>query len=488
MKIAQIGTFDLDNLGDLLFPWVTVRILKHLFPSDTELVFKAYSPTEPRVLLYSDQVPYNVLNELDKDDSEGSFDLIFIGGGDLIRDDDYSLYPIYGTHSPQLTFSHILSPTATSQRRFALLGVGLPYIIEDDFSIFIANSLSRAISVGVRDERSALLLKSTTSAIDVQIVPDFVHCLPIFLGKDECKNNALSLLPDYQPGYFCFQGHADVCGTLSEVAKTLKEVEALTGKRFVLIEIGGCLGDTEFLHALSELTGYTVVSRQRYSNITLEQKVSIIGGCEGFIGSSLHGNIISNSYGINNISYVGDYSHKITEYFSDPKNGFLFNNFAACSQDAGKIAEILTTPTSVSTLNSDKHDKIFSFLRSLFNHSPQETTEFSSSIDNLYKLAHGKACYREGIVREQLANFEKMLGAEKENAVAQINYRQAMIDDLNELLREEKENAQQQIKYREKLIDELKVINLKEKENTAEQMQAKDSLIKKLQENQKPYE
>lgn len=488
MKIAQIGTFDLDNLGDLLFPWVTVRILKYLLPSNTELVFKVYSPTEPTALIYPDQIPYNALNKLDIDDNENSFDLIFIGGGDLIRDDDYSLYPIYGSRSPSLTFSHILSPTVTSKRRLALLGVGLPYVIEEDFSIFIANSLSRAISVGVRDERSAKLLRSAAPTIDLQIVPDFVHCLPIFLSRDECRSNALSLLPDYQNGYFCFQGHADVCGSLSEVAHTLKEVEALTGKRFVLIEIGGCLGDTEFLHGLSELTGYTVASQQRYSNITLEQKVSIIAGCEGFIGSSLHGNIISNAYGINNISYVGDYSNKITEYFSNPENGVLFNNFSECSQDIGKIVDILTAPTSVSTLASDKHNKIFSFLRSLFNHSPQETSEFSSSIDNLYKLGHGKACYREGIVRAQLANLEKMLGAEKENAAAQINYRQAMIDDLSKLLSKEKENAQQQIQYRDKLIDELKLINAKEKENAAEQIQAKDSLIQKLQENQKPYE
>ena len=255
MKIAQVGTFDLDNLGDLLFPWMTEKLIHLVCGSRSTMEVCFYSPTRPVAYLYPDQVPYAPISQLDHDDAIAPFDFILIGGGDLIRNDDDSLYQVYGENSPELTFTQILSPTQTNGRRLILLVVGLPYDVDDVFSVFLTNSFSRVATAGLRDVRSAKLLEEYTG-INYVIVPDFVHSLPYVLDKTACESMVSDVLAGYDSGYLCFQGHVDVCASVEDTASVLKEIEGVLDKPFVLIEIGGCLGDTEYLRELATVTGY----------------------------------------------------------------------------------------------------------------------------------------------------------------------------------------------------------------------------------------
>ncbi|WP_248768500.1 polysaccharide pyruvyl transferase family protein [Pseudomonas sp. MWU12-2345] len=452
MKIAQIGTFDLDNLGDLLFPWVTEKLIHLVCGSRSTVEICFYSPTRPEAYLYPDQVPYAAISQLDHDDAVAPFDFILMGGGDLIRNDDYSLYQVYGENSPELTFTQILSPTQTNSRRLALLAVGLPYDVDDVFSVFLTNSFSRVVSAGVRDVRSAKLLEEHTG-VSYAIVPDFVHSLPYVLDKAACESMMSDVLAGYDGGYLCFQGHADVCASVEDVANVLKEIEKALDKPFVLIEIGGCLGDTEYLRELATVTGYPFISRVTHPGITIEQKISVLACSSGFIGSSLHGNIISNAYGINNVSYVGKYSHKISEYFSEAGHGVLFEDFSALKHQIHTVLDCLLRDTSdKAALIELKYKKIMLFLEELLQSDGKELSSFSIAVDRLYKAAHGQSCARESIVRDQLASQEAQLRAEKMNAAEQINYRDLLIRDLETLLSAEKKNAVEQINYRDLLI------------------------------------
>ena len=473
MKIAQVGTFDLDNLGDLLFPWVTSRLIKLVCESGCELEFKCYSPSSDVISIYSDQVPYAPISQLDIDDKSGAFDFILIGGGDLIRDDDYSLYSVYEGRSSDLTFTQILSPTRTPDVRLALLAVGLPYEIDEDFSIFLENSFSRMVSASVRDERSARLLKEFSN-VTSSIVPDFVHSIPYFLSKEACKSVADALIGKYDDGYYCFQGHKDVCGSIGNTVKFLKNIEEKTGKPFVLIEIGGCLGDTEYLRDLSLITGYRFVSRENFPLISLEQKVSVLGNCSGFIGSSLHGNIISNSYGIDNFSYVGKYSHKIREYFSTESNGILFPDFEQCESSIEIIvATFMSDSSNKVSLAESKHQQILSFLVELFRTKKSDDFRFSQRLDRLYKSSHGKKSMH-------VALQDVILQSEKTNAVEQIEYRDKLIEELEALLVAEKKNAVDQIHYRDLLVLDIDALLSAEKENAFLQITHRDKIIEEL--------
>lgn len=477
MKIAQIGTFDLDNLGDLLFPWVTKKLIEKILGADVDLDYRCYSPTMSGSNFYPDQIPYQQIRELDNDDRDQVFDLVLIGGGDLVRDDDFSLQSVYGDHTPSLTFSHILSPTESSLKRLALLSVGVPYEIPDDFSLYLENSLCRAISAGVRDLRSAELLKHRVG-ITAVVVPDFVHVMPSLLPIETCRSNVEKLITGSGPRYYCFQGHADVCVEAETTAVFLKEIESRTGVPFILVEIGACLGDTEYLKKLSALTGYILVSSDNFDGITLEQKVSVLACCSGFIGSSLHGNIITNSYGVNNISYVGAYSHKIKEYFSEPSHGTLFETFEDCMSDADLVVTILSSPADESTIvSANRQAAVLNYLTGLLSTTARENAPFSSKVDRLYKAAHGNATNRELIVRDQLAALSKAFEAEKSNAKEQIEYRDDLVSEFKKLLEDEKANAQAQIEYRDSLIKDISQQLEDERTNARAQIEYRDQLV-----------
>ncbi|WAH60324.1 polysaccharide pyruvyl transferase family protein [Pseudomonas silvicola] len=464
MKIAQVGTFDLDNLGDLLFPWVTSRLFASVHGAENQLEYHCFSPTEG-AYFYSDQCQYKNIDALDAEDAVAPFDWVLIGGGDLLRDDDYSLYAIYGEQTPALTFTSILSPTVGGTRRLAVLAAGLPYEVEGDFREFLTNSFSRLKAIALRDSRSAAYLQPCVD-VPISIVPDFVHAIPSFLPQAKCDDLVRAMLPEFEQGYLCFQGHGDVCEPVDIAAQTLKDIEQRVGKPFVLIEIGGCLGDTDYLEKLSDITGYPLVSRGKFPEITLEQKVAVIAASHGFIGSSLHGNIISNAYGVKNFSYVGKYSHKITEYFSNEGHGILFSDFSLLRGNVERVVAVFEADGGrKQPLTALKTKLILDFITDLIRSSPGAASAFSPAVDSIYKRAHAKSSFRESIVRSQLADLGCRLAAEKQNAVEQVEYRDRLIEELRGLHEAEKENSFAQITYRDKLIEvlEAQITALKEK-------------------------
>lgn len=478
MKIAQIGTFDLDNLGDLLFPWITSRLFRLAHGDD--LVYHCYSPTESNDI-YPDQISSRSIAQIDMGEGGADYDLILIGGGDLIRDDDYSLYPVYGDKAPGLTFTQILSPVISDKVNMVLLAVGLPYDVNEDFGFFIKNSFTRLKNTSVRDERSAKYLAPYLSS-PIDIVPDFVHSVPVFLPLYECRRIVNCIIPDVHSGYLCFQGHSDVCGPIYETARALKQIEAVLGKPFVLLEIGACLGDTEYLSALAEITGYKIIGRKYYPNITLEQKVSILACSDGFIGSSLHGNIISNTYGVPNVSYVGSYSHKIANYFNGESDGLLYQSFSSMAEDLSRVIDVFTNFEKKSSLDTSKHESILDFIRKSLSglNNIKSSFDYSEIIDKVYKTGHERSSLREGVVRQQLHAQDLALSAEKENAVSHITYRDKLIEDLQNLIQAEKENAAAQITYRENALVDLNGRLEAEKENAIAQITYRNEMIDEL--------
>ncbi|MFB5763784.1 hypothetical protein [Paenibacillus medicaginis] len=85
IKIAQVGTFNVDNLGDLLFPVVFERIVEDVCRQlNEDYHIKFFSPNNTGVIpVYEDQKEIEDLINFD----EFSFDKVFVGGGDLLRSD-----------------------------------------------------------------------------------------------------------------------------------------------------------------------------------------------------------------------------------------------------------------------------------------------------------------------------------------------------------------------------------------------------------------
>ncbi|WP_454193577.1 hypothetical protein [Paenibacillus sp. Marseille-Q7038] len=77
-KIAQVGTFNIDNLGDLLFPIVLNEILNEVSDlNNEEISLTCFSPNHSKeAIFYEDQLSVTDLAKF----SGKEYDSVFIGG------------------------------------------------------------------------------------------------------------------------------------------------------------------------------------------------------------------------------------------------------------------------------------------------------------------------------------------------------------------------------------------------------------------------
>lgn len=400
IRIAQIGTFDLDNLGDLLFPYVFNLIVCDLAKSfSIEIDIKLFSPVgsaEP--LFYTDQLKSYPLNAFISIDKNSPFDLIFIGGGDIIRDDDFSLNSIYNKSELDLTFSKLFSISEDIKKRIVLLSPGVPFNIQPDFEIFLKNSFLRVVQASTRDKQSLEKIESLLPKdAHPEVIPDLVFSLPVYFSHKQAKVISQKLLMQFEiqsGNYICFQSHANYCPDPTETVQYLLALEKATNLRVVLLEIGKCLGDDDLLEKLHEIGGFAYIkNRLNHLPVSLIDKVAIIVGAKAFIGSSLHGNILAISYGIPQFCIASELSKfKVLREANADSN--CYKNLVDLIENQQDVLSLIKNfdyqPDSIQVMN--RHNKTKNYiskaLATCFKNKFSELSSFSSEIDRVFKLSH----------------------------------------------------------------------------------------------------
>lgn len=388
-RIAQVGTFNVDNLGDLLFPVVFEKLIKEVCNEEYQIVIFSpsnydYNPT------YSDQIVVHDLTEFDS----YLFDHVFIGGGDLLRSDDWSINRLY--NSNQLSFSWIMSPTIKLIDNCYTLGLGVPFKLDEGFSEYIKNSFYRFRRISVRDDLSRNLLEY--SGIDSEIVPDIVVSISKFFPKDSLQSNLHSAFTrnniSIEPGqYFVFQANDTVlqADEINKMAIFLNDLSISLNIPVILLSIGECLGDNDLFDKLAPLLkNCFVVDKAKDSLLTLIDKVSIIANAKGFLGSSLHGNIISYSYNVPFVTFTGDYSTKLTGFFNLTNNQkyCLKNPSVIFNEENPYIVEYFSRRTT-NKEDVEKHTKIIvDFIKDalLDQSNNNQLQKYSENLDYLFKI------------------------------------------------------------------------------------------------------
>ncbi|MFM9280003.1 polysaccharide pyruvyl transferase family protein [Paenibacillus jiagnxiensis] len=391
IKIAQVGTFNVDNLGDLLFPVVFERIVEDVCRQlNEDYQIKFFSPNNTGIVpVYEDQKEVEDLINF----NEFSFDKIFVGGGDLLRSDDWSINKLYKTD--RLSFSHIVSPTNKPIDNFYTIGLGVPFQLEGGFSEYVKNSFKRFKRVSVRDQRASVFL--TNEGITNEIIPDLVLSISRCFPKSSLESIFNDLVTangvTIQAGqYIVFQANNSVINNqeINEIANSLNLISQNFNLPLVLISIGECLGDNELYHKLKPLLNNCYLfNKEAIPSLTMMEKVSLLANAKGFIGSSLHGNIISYSYSIPHVTFSGEYSTKLTGFFE------LINKTDYCLKKpedlSGKVKAITdyfsgslnnTEPLSLLT------DRLFNFIKDalLDNSKNEDLASYSQEIDDLFKV------------------------------------------------------------------------------------------------------
>lgn len=299
-SIAQFGTFEVENYGDLLFPIIFEKEISQRLRS---FKIQLYSP------LGNDSIKPIIPNKNSSLFSNTPPHAIVIGGGDIISFST-NIASCYkkGWHS-------IISPHAAcwalpSIQRPAGVPIiwnapGAPFLFTQEQAEIVRVLANEVDYLSVRDSISLSYLQQAGVEKDIAIIPDTVCNLAQHFPKEEIKLIAKKLFEPLgleigEP--LVFQMHLAVNeDQLPEIAQTLLQLKEILKRPILLLPIGYCHEDHYILEKLK------MISPQNF--LLLEEKldplnlIAVIAHAGCFIGTSLHGNITAFAYQIPHVIY-----------------------------------------------------------------------------------------------------------------------------------------------------------------------------------------
>ncbi|MFV0395644.1 MAG: polysaccharide pyruvyl transferase family protein [Coprobacillaceae bacterium] len=181
VNIAQIGTFDVENYGDLLFPIVFENKLKMAFEVKEFMIF---SPLGGRKPLDNKTYVYPIA-ELEQMQKKFNFDAFVIGGGDLIRLDKgvSPTYPAVYNMAFQLWQEPIMIAN-----RYNIPVIfncpGVPFPFKDEEKEIVKELLETVDYCSVRNEKSKKHLEDC-GVKNVIVSPDTIIRIFDVYDKEE---------------------------------------------------------------------------------------------------------------------------------------------------------------------------------------------------------------------------------------------------------------------------------------------------------------
>jgi hypothetical protein len=287
-RVGIVGTFDVENYGDLLFPLVAQAALERRLESVEVVPFSPNQRSAP-------EWPYDVHPTLDLPDSLPSLSALLIGGGQLIRFD--TGYPIPTDPRVHLPIDYWLTP--------AVLGVlaGKPVIwnaigawtgspTAPWYDEVVRATLVASSFVGLRDEASRAHLAAVAPAVDLRILPDTVFSIARLWPLDR-----------ESPDFVTWRESLNVRGPYvvvqadQRIGPSWPAIDAMVAslgvQTTVLLPVCRCHGDeSDGLPPLP--TVHTARSEWPAPRLLSE----IIGRSTAVVASSLHACITAISYGV----------------------------------------------------------------------------------------------------------------------------------------------------------------------------------------------
>jgi hypothetical protein len=337
--IGHLGTFDVENYGDLLYPLVFRYLLQRRDPS---LRVRQYSllPGDAPQEIGFETCPTRSLFEAAGAEPR----TLVVGGGDILRTDWDLIARHYGRNS-RVSYGGLRHSIGTVglfcyflRKNLLRLDAGSfyadrfrarwmnypaagPFLInpEDlprggvvsyiscgvphDFAAAerdrVKRTFDRARSIYLRDEQSAEKLRRAGVLHQIRVAPDLTVTLSDqFDHADQARRGREILSRLGMTGgrpVLCFQSKPYPGFSEEEIVRQLKRYKERACSDVILLPTGYCHGDHEFLQSLSKQSGGALKYAGVYSVFDV---MAIIAASDLFVGTSLHGNITAFSFGI----------------------------------------------------------------------------------------------------------------------------------------------------------------------------------------------
>lgn len=337
--IGQLGTFDVENYGDLLYPIVFRHLLKTKAPN---LHVKQYSLL-PGVGPNEAGFGTESIRSLFQNGHAAPRTLV-IGGGDILRTDWDLVARHYGRSSrlSQKHLRHAIGTGATlryalsknlprveggrffakqfrerwmdypavgpflihpqalpEQTTVAYVSCGVPHEFSSDQVDGVRQTLEHASLIALRDEQSAEKLVAAGINCELRVAPDLIVTLSDQFDRSELSIHGRKILSRFgvreDLPILCFQSQPYPGFVESDILHELRRYKERRNVEVVALPLGYCHGDHEFLRSLAKQSNGIVKYADVYSIFDM---LAIIAASDVFVGTSLHGNITAFSFGI----------------------------------------------------------------------------------------------------------------------------------------------------------------------------------------------
>ncbi len=236
--VGIVGTFDVENYGDLLFPLMAQAALSR---RDRSVKILPFSPNSRSASLW----PFAVYSAADIPQYLPDLSALLIGGGQLIRFDKG--YPVAVDENSKLPLAYWLIPAALGAMIgkpviWNAIGVWTDSPPAPWYDDVVATVLSASHFIGVRDEASQQHLAKTAPAVDIQLIPDTAFSIsrvwPLQEESKEYKQWRASL--GLEGRYIAIQAHQTLEQFRPELDDLLRKMGGIPS---VILPICWCHGD-----------------------------------------------------------------------------------------------------------------------------------------------------------------------------------------------------------------------------------------------------
>ncbi len=296
-NIAQFGTFDLENFGDLLFPNVLEKNLKSRINVENLVLFSPVGGKKP----FEDVEVYPI-KQFDELNKKYNFDAIILGGGDLLRlDTTVTVEGKYNSDNPSYDL-FVLPSIFADKYNIPLIynAPGAPYPFENAQRSLVKAIAKSAVYFSVRDEKTAQYFREYISEDELPIVisPDSIVDIKSVYEKSELDKRFEKFCTDYaitDSSYIVFQNISAITDeNLDVFARELDKISV--NKKIVFMPINYVHDDTPVMRAIFDKMN-TENKAFVTEHLSPFEMIALLCHCEGYIGSSLHGAVVSMAYG-----------------------------------------------------------------------------------------------------------------------------------------------------------------------------------------------
>lgn len=292
-KAAVLGTFDIENIGDLLFPLVT---RDRLATQGIDVVF--VSPKGGARVLSDAEATISVEEFVER---AAEFDLVILGGGNLIHAEPWNANH-YRTDGPRgrMAYQRLWLGAGMAAYRAGIPlcwnAPGVPRELSEPASRYLRWVIEHSTYVSVRDTSSQSRIAAGTGHKAI-VAPDAAWDIARVRPMEALAPRAEKLLQDLGLGSPFVVVHVNRRyggDDPTAVAAQLRQLSDATGVTPLLLPMAPCHGDAGTAYAVhAELGEHAHV----HLPSAIDDVIALFSRSEGYVGSSMHGAILALSYG-----------------------------------------------------------------------------------------------------------------------------------------------------------------------------------------------